>query len=116
MMNPEETMPVEAPVEGAPAPVEDESKFDMETMVGNMLDLPDNERKIASRMILSPMASILDKIVGEPVFTRMNQALGEANKTEGAFSGEATPEGMMAPAETPVEAPVEAPAEEEEIK
>lgn len=116
MMNPEETMPVEAPVEGAPAPVEEESKFDMEMMVGNMLDLPENERKIASRMILSPMAAILDKIVGEPVFTRMNQALGESNKPEGAFAGEAPAEGMMAPAEAPAEEPVAEPMVEEEPK
>lgn len=109
MMTPEETKPMVAPEEGAP--MAEESKFDIEGMVGNMLDLPDNERKIASRVILGPMANVLDKIIGEPVFSRMNLALGEANKTAPAAPAPAE-EGMM----TPPAPETEAPMPEEEMK
>jgi len=116
-MAPEQT-PVEAPAEdmaGTPmteAPMEDTPmeetadtpEMDMEVVMGNFLDLPDKERAIASKFILSPMAQVMDKILGQPLFSRMNKAMGDSTLPENAEApmAPAAPEseGIMAPEET----------------
>lgn len=89
----------------------------MEQLMGNYLDLPDKERKIAEAIILGSPASILDKVLGVPLFTRIQEQI---NTNMGAADGMAqesavpveepmTGEGIMA--EAPME---EAPMEDEE--
>ena len=91
MAAPTGDMPMEEPME---AP---ETSFDMETLMGNFMELDEDRRQIAFRLIQTPAAEILDTILGEPVIARLNAQLGQ-----GIPMGEEEPtpegEGMMAPA------------------
>ena len=105
----EEPMPAEetAPME------EKEPSIDMETMMGNFMDMSDDERQIVARLIASPAGQLIDQVFGEPLIARL------ATQLDQGFSlGEEAPaaEGMMAPTAEPIaEAPEEPmPAEEEE--
>ena len=100
---PEETLtdtPAETP----------ESKFDMETLMGNFMDLSQDERKIATRLLATPAPMIFDKIIGEPVMQRLIAQLDRPIEMGGPE--ETSPEGMMAP--TTEEPMADMPTEEEE--
>jgi hypothetical protein len=101
---PEAIMPADEPMAD-----EEQSKFDMETLMGNFMDMDDEKRKKATIFLASPAASYFDEIVGEPVMARLVEQLGST------IQGEAEPapegEGMMAPEEEPM---AEMPMEEEE--
>jgi len=78
----------------------------METLMGNFMDMPEERRDLATRLIASPAAELLDEIIGEPVITRLREQLGE--------------DIPMGEEEAPMDAPAEgimgatpAPAEEE---
>jgi len=97
----DETMPQDM----AQAP---ESKIDMETMMGNFMDLPQEQRKMVVKIMQTPLLNVVDQVIGEPVFARLRDQLNEPipGKREGepvAMQEEApapTPEqpsGMMAP-------------------
>jgi len=98
-MAPEEDMPMEE--EAAPA-------TSMEELMGNFLDLPDKDRKIAQMVILGQPAEILDSILGAPTFSRIKAQLQD--KMGGA---EAPAEEPMAE-EMPMEEPAGIMAETEE--
>lgn len=96
----------EGTTEAPAASEETPEMFDMETIMGNFMDLPDNKRMRIQKIILTPMVQDLDAILGTPVFSRLNEQLGtlgtEAEAPapeETAPEGEAMPEGegMMAP-------------------
>ena len=117
MMNEEMTgmaapAPTEAPMSAAePAPMEEEpSKFDMETLMGNFMDMQDDRRKIATRLLATPAAEVFDDIVGEPVMQRLRAQLGNTIEVGGEATAPA-PEGMMAPTAEPM---ADMPMEEEE--
>jgi len=67
----------------------------METLMGNFMDMPEERRDLATRLIASPAAELLDEIIGEPVITRLREQLGED-----------IPMGDQAPSEEPT-APAE---------
>ena len=99
----DEPMPVDEPME------EKAPSIDMETLMGNFMDLADDERKIATRLLATPATAVLDKIIGEPVLARLVEQLG----TPIVGGSEPMPEGegMMAPTEEPM---ADMPMEEEE--
>jgi hypothetical protein len=111
--------PQDAPMETAPAaPTEEqarESKFDMETLMGNFLDMPEDRRKLATRLLATPAASLFDDIVGEPIMQRLITQLGD-EVAIGPKEEAPAAEGMMAPTAEPMaEAPEPAtPMEDEE--
>jgi len=45
--------------------------FNMETLMGNFMDMPQERRKLATRLLASPAAALFDEIVGEPVMQRL---------------------------------------------
>lgn len=103
-MAPEEEMPMEEEAEGP----------DMEMLMGNFLDLPDKDRKIAQAVILGAPAGVLDAILGAPTFTRMQTQLKESMAGGGA--PEAPTEEMPAEEPAGIMAETEAPmAEDEEM-
>ena len=101
---PEAIMPADEPMAD-----EEQSKFDMETLMGNFMDMDEEKRGIATRLIASPAAAVFDEIVGEPVMARLVEQLGSTIQGEGEPAPEG--EGMMAPAEEPM---ADMPTEEEE--
>jgi hypothetical protein len=105
---PEEPMPTEEPAEEAP------SKFDMETLMGNFMDMDQERRKLATRLLASPAASLVDEIIGEPVMSRLIEQLD--NPIDTSEPEAPSPEGMMAPTAEPMaEVPEPAtPMEDEE--
>ncbi len=108
-----EAMPEEPTPAEEPMTEEEPSKFDMETLMGNFMDMDDERRKKATIFLASPAASYFDEIVGEPVMARLVEQLGSNIKGEGEPAPEG--EGMMAPTEEPMaEAPEEPMPEEEE--
>jgi hypothetical protein len=115
MMNEEMTgmaapAPAEAPMPEEPMPMEEkEPSIDMETLMGNFMDLADEDRKIATRLLASPATVVLDKIIGEPVLARLVEQLGTPMDTNTPEPEAA--EGMMAPSTEPM---ADMPAEEEE--
>ena len=100
----EEPTPVEEPMAE-----EEQSKFDMETLMGNFMDMDDEKRKKATIFLASPAASYFDEIVGEPVMARLVEQLGSTIQGEGEPAPEG--EGMMAPTEEPM---ADMPMEDEE--
>ena len=104
---------MEEPMPAAePAPMEEEpSKFDMETLMGNFMDMQDDRRKIATRLLATPAAEVFDDIVGEPVMQRLRAQLGNTIEM-GEETPAPAPEGMMAP--TTEEPMADMPMEEEE--
>lgn len=103
---------MEEPMPAAePASMEEEpSKFDMETLMGNFMDMQDDRRKIATRLLATPAVEVFDEIIGEPVMQRLRAQLG--NTIEVGGEEPAAPEGMMAPAtESPM---ADMPMEDEE--
>ena len=92
----DETMP-----QDMAQPQEQESKFDMETVMGNFMDMPQEQRQIATRVLTSPIRNVMDMVLGEPVFERLAQQLEQPipGKREGA------PAPMEQPTETPSEEP-----------
>lgn len=114
MASPEEPMAPEATAksstEGLTSTAEETpTKFDMETLMGNFMDLPQEERKIATRILATPAPMIFDKILGEPVMQRLATQLDQPIEVG---SEEPTPEGMMAP--SAIEPMTSAPTEDEE--
>lgn len=97
MAAPAKDMPTEEPAE---AP---ETSFDMETLMGNFMDLDEDRRQIAFRLIQTPAAEVLDAILGEPVIARLNAQLGQG-----------IPMGEEAPIDSPAEGIMGAPAPTEE--
>ena len=89
---------------------EDSSKFDMETLMGNFMDMPQERRQLAARLLASPSAMLFDEIIGEPVMQRLVAQLD--NPIE-SVTEEPAPEGdgMMAPTAEPM---ADMPMEEEE--
>ena len=104
---------MEEPMPAAePAPMDEEpSKFDMETLMGNFMDMPQERRQLAARLLASPSAMLFDEIIGEPVMQRLVAQLD--NPIESVTEGPAPEgDGMMAPtAEEPM---ADMPMEEEE--
>lgn len=107
---PEATMPEEPMSTEEPMGEEETSKFDMETLMGNFMDMQDDRRKIATRLLATPAVEVFDEIIGEPVMQRLRAQLG--NTIEVGGEEPATPEGMMAP--TTEEPMADMPMEEEE--
>lgn len=92
--------PMDAPMDSEETLLEEpmepeESKFDMETLMGNFMDLPQDRRQIATRLLASPAAVVFDEIVGEPVMQRLIVQLGETIDVSEVPTEE--PSGMMAP-------------------
>jgi hypothetical protein len=115
MMNEEMTgmaapAPAEAPMLATePAPMEEkEPSIDMETMMGNFMDMSDNERQIVGRLIASPAGQLIDRVFGEPLIARLATQLDQGFSLE-----EPAPaaEGMMAPTAEPM---ADMPMEDEE--
>jgi hypothetical protein len=97
----DETMP-----QDMAQPQEQESKIDMESMMGNFMDLPQEQRKMVVKIMQTPLMNVVDQVIGEPVFARLRDQLNEPipGKREGApvAMEEPTtekPSGMMAPSE-----------------
>jgi len=102
----DETMP-----EGMATPAEQpqEPKMDMESMMGNFMDLPQDQRKMMVKIMQTPLMNVVDQVIGEPVFARLRDQLNEPipGKREGqpapmeqpTPTTEEQPEGMMAPSE-----------------
>jgi len=67
----------------------------METLMGNFMDMPEERRDLATRLIASPAAELLDEIIGEPVITRLREQLGE----DIPMGDQAPPEEPTAPTE-----------------
>ena len=114
MAAPEEPMAPEAtatPSTEEPMPTAEEapSKFDMETLMGNFMDLSQDERKIATRILATPAPMIFDKILGEPVMQRLVSQLDQPIEVR---PEEPAPEGMMAP--STAEPMADMPAEDED--
>jgi hypothetical protein len=99
-MTAEDTTPVE----------EKQPSIDMETMMGNFMDMTDDERKIVGRLIASPAGQLIDQVFGEPLIarlaTQLDQGLSLAEEEEAPAA-----EGMMAPSTEPM---ADMPTEEEE--
>jgi len=100
----DETMP-----QDMAQPQEQESKIDMESMMGNFMDLPQEQRKMVVKIMQTPLMNVVDQVIGEPVFARLRDQLNEPipGKREGApvAMEEPTteqPSGMMAPQESTV--------------
>jgi hypothetical protein len=90
---------------------EDSSKFDMETLMGNFMDMPQERRQLAARLLASPSAMLFDEIIGEPVMQRL---VAQLDKPIEVGAEEPAPEsdGMMAPStEEPM---ADMPTEDEE--
>ena len=104
----EESIP---PVE--PAPMEDPvpQKYDMETMMGNFMDMPQERRQIATRLLASPAVELFDEIIGEPAMSALREQLGKDIQIGGEEATAPAPEGMMAPTAEPM---ADMPMEEEE--
>jgi len=73
-----------------------QSKYDMETMMGNFLDMPQERRKLATRLMASPAAALFDEIVGEPVMQRLIVQLDNPVPA-GQEPATQEPSGMMSP-------------------
>ena len=86
----------EMPMDDAEMPMDEEevSKFDMETLMGNFMDMPEERRQLATRLLASPAVTIFDEIVGEPVMARLVEQLGTT--IEVGQEGE-TDAGIMSP-------------------
>ena len=97
-----EEMPMDEPVG---------QKYDMETMMGNFMDMGEDERKIVSRLIASPAGRLIDQVFGEPLIARLATQLGTTIEM-GEETPAPAPEGMMAP--TTEEPMADMPMEEEE--
>lgn len=120
MMNEEMTgMAAPAPTE-APMPAEEATpmeepvsqKYDMETMMGNFMDMSQERRQIATRLLASPAVELFDEIIGEPAMSALREQLGKDIQIGGEETPAPAPEGMMAPAtEEPM---ADMPMEEEE--
>ena len=103
MAAPTGDMPMEEPME---AP---ETAFDMETVMGNFMDLDDDRRQIATRLIASPAAVVLDEILGEPIIARLAEQLGQTIEMTAEEIGVSE-----APTDSPAEGIMGAPAPTEE--
>lgn len=92
----DETMP-----QDMAQPQEQESKINMESMMGNFMDLPQEQRKMVVKIMQTPLLNVVDQVIGEPVFARLRDQLNEPipGKREGA------PAPMEQPTETPSEEP-----------
>jgi hypothetical protein len=92
----------EVATEDQAMPMEEQpSKFDMETMMGNFIDMTDKERQIVGRLLASPAGRLLDRVLGEPVIERLSTQLGKDISTapeETMPATEPTAGGMMTPA------------------
>jgi len=72
MASPEPAMePMAEPMPAEPQPEVADSKFDMQSLMGNFMDMPQERRKLATRLLASPAAALFDEIVGEPVMQRL---------------------------------------------
>ena len=120
MMNEEMTgmaapAPTEEPMPAAePAPMEEpmvESKYDMETMMGNFLDMDQEKRKLATRLLASPAVELFDEIIGEPAMSALREQLGNEIQVGGEEELAPAETGMMAPTAEPM---ADMPIEEEE--
>ena len=104
MMN-EEMTGMAAPATEEPAPAEEStSKFDMEILMGNFMDMDDDSRKKATALLASPAASLFDQIVGEPIMARLIEQLDKPIKGEGEPAPEG--DGMMTPTTNEEPAPL----------
>lgn len=119
MMNEEMTgMAAPAPTE-APMPAEEATpmeepvsqKYDMETMMGNFMDMSQERRQIATRLLASPAVELFDEIIGEPAMSALREQLGKDIQIGGEETPAPAPEGMMAPTAEPM---ADMPTEEEE--
>ena len=103
---------MEEPMPAAePAPMDEEPSIDMEIMMGNFMDMGEDERKIVSRLIASPAGRLIDQVFGEPLIARLATQLGTTIEM-GEETPAPAPEGMMAP--TTEEPMADMPMEEEE--
>lgn len=105
---------MEEPMPAAePAPMEDPvpQKYDMETMMGNFMDMPQERRQIATRLLASPAVELFDEIIGEPAMSALREQLGNDIEIGGEETPAPAPEGMMAPTTEPM---ADMPMEEEE--
>ena len=80
--------------------------IDMETMMGNFMDMDEELKPIATRLIASPAAELVDQIIGQPTLTRLRNQLDQPLSlgAEEAPTPEPQAEGMMAPTATEEEA------------
>jgi len=87
-----------------------ESRFDMESMMGNFMDLPQDQRKMVVKIMQTPLLNVVDQVIGEPVFARLRDQLNEPipGRREGepvamqdqAPTPQEQPSGMMSPEDT----------------
>jgi len=112
MASPEPAMePMAEPMPAEPQPEVADSKFNMESLMGNFMDMPQERRKLATRLLASPAAALFDEIVGEPVMQRLIVQLDNPVPA-GQEPAPQEPSGMMAPStEEPM---ADMPAEDED--
>jgi len=72
------------------------------------MDMPQERRQIATRLLASPAVELFDEILGEPAMADLREQLGKTIEME---APEAPAEGMMAPSTEPM---ADMPMEEEE--
>ena len=72
-----------------------EPMIPMETLMGNFMDMPQERRDLATRLIASPAAELLDEIIGEPVITRLREQLGDEIQMGDEEATPAPTEGIM---------------------
>jgi hypothetical protein len=78
-----------------PAEQTTEPMIPMETLMGNFMDMPQERRDLATRLIASPAAELLDEIIGEPVITRLREQLGDEIQMGDEEATPAPTEGIM---------------------
>lgn len=96
-----EEMPMDEPVG---------QKYDMETMMGNFMDMDQDRRQLATRLLASPAVELFDEIIGEPAMSALREQLGNDIQLGGEEEAPADT-GMMAPTEEPM---ADMPMEDEE--
>jgi len=118
MAAPEEPMAPEAtataPMDAPMAPSEGSAtpNYDMETMMGNFMDMPQERRQIATRLLASPAVELFDEIIGEPAMSALREQLGNDIQIGGEETPVPAPEGMMSP--STAEPMADMPMEDEE--
>lgn len=86
-------------------------KYDMETMMGNFLDMDQDKRKLATRLLASQAVELFDEIIGEPAMASLREQLGNEIQVGGEEEPAPAETGMMAPTAEPM---ADMPMEEEE--
>jgi len=86
---------------------EKEPSIDMETMMGNFMDMDDNERQIVGRLIASPAGQLIDRVFGEPLIARLATQLDQGFTLGGEEATPAPTQGIMGATEPMADMPME---------